>query len=99
MVVPDWVAAGPGSLQQYQLWLGLEEGQVSHNPPLYLPSVSCSHQAELLSSGCLAAWVEVGEEAVEGPERRQRGPEAVVRQGGDAQGPEEAWRTALQAAS
>lgn len=59
----------------------------------------CSHQAELLLSGCLAAWVEGVGEVAGGPERQQQGPEAVVQQGGDARGPEEAWRTGLQAAN
>lgn len=98
MVGPDWVPAGLGSQQQYQLWLGWGEEQVSHSPPLYLPFVSCSHQAGLLLSGCLAAWVEAAGEAVVGPEPRQLGPEAVVRQGGDARGPEEAWHMVLRAA-
>lgn len=60
---------------------------------------SGSHRAELLLSGCLAAWVEVAEEAAGGPEHQQRGPEAVVQQGEDARGPEEAWRTGLRAAN
>lgn len=38
MVAAGWVPAGPGSPRQYQLWLGWEEGRVSHNPPLYSPS-------------------------------------------------------------
>lgn len=38
-------------------------------------------------------------EVAGGPERQQQGPEAVVQQGGDARGPEEAWRTGLQAAN
>ena len=59
----------------------------------------CGHQAELLLSGCPAAWVEVVGEGVGGPERRQRAPEAVAQQGGGARGPEEAWRTVLRAAS
>lgn len=62
--------------------------------------MSCSHQDELrLLSGYLAAWVEVVGEEVGGPEHQQRGPEGVVRQGGDARGPEEAWRMGLQAAN
>lgn len=60
---------------------------------------SCDHQAELLLSGCLAAWVEAVGEGVGGPERQQREPEAVVRQSGGARGPEEAWRMVLRAAS
>lgn len=59
----------------------------------------CSHQAELLLSGCLDAWVAVVGEGVGGPEHQQQGPEAVVQQDGGAQGPEEAWHTVLQAAS
>lgn len=59
---------------------------------------SGSRRAELLLSGCLAAWVEVVGEAAGGPEHQQRGPEAVVQQGEDAWGPEEAWRTGLRAA-
>lgn len=60
---------------------------------------SGSHRAEPLPSGCLAAWVEVAGEAAGGPEHQQRGPEAVVQQGEDAWGPEEAWRTGLRAAN
>lgn len=61
--------------------------------------MSCSHLTELQLSGCLAAWVEVVGEEAGGLEWRQQGPEAVVQQGGDAQGPEGAWRTVLLAAS
>lgn len=61
--------------------------------------MSCSHQAELLPSGCLAAWVEEVGEVVGGPEHQQRGPEAVVQKGGGAQGPEEAWHMVLQVAN
>lgn len=61
--------------------------------------MSRSHQAELLLSGCLGAWVEGVGEAAGGPEHQQRVPEAVVRQGEDARGPEEAWRMVPQAAS
>lgn len=61
--------------------------------------MSCSCQTELQLSGCLAAWVEVVGEEAGGPEWRQQGPEAVVQRGGDARGPEEAWRTVPLAAS
>lgn len=50
----------------------------------------CDHQAELLLSGCLVAWVEVVGEVAGAPEGRQRAFEVVARQGGDAREPEEA---------
>lgn len=58
----------------------------------------CDYQAELLLSGCLAAWVEAVGEVAGAPEDRRWAFEVVAQQGGDAQGPEEAWRTVLPAA-
>lgn len=59
----------------------------------------CGHPAGSLRSDCLAAWVEEEGEGEGGPERPQRAPEAVSRQGGGAQEPEGAWRKVLRAAS